>query len=402
MMIAMHRGLGLFVYTSILLIPVDTATMILVRGFSPQSQFRISRGLLRRSLAVNGEQNEVNSQKKRTETSLPPVPENAHRIVLMRHGESEFNNANIFTGWCDVALTPRGRVEASEAGEVFRSHDLTFRHCYCSMLTRAIVTAQRALEAGGVSYTPISYDWRLNERHYGALQGLSKERTAERLGRERVMGWRRSYYARPPEMTEGHPHYAIINYDARYQNLGNSVPLTESLEDCQTRVIEAWKDIVQDTMQADADGASSHSLIVAHANTLRALVMHIDSIPAEEIEDLNIPTGIPFYYNLCKTTGQVLAVDDKDQGEYVKGESLGGFRGVYISDDRKKRSFLERRRAANDPWLWALHDDQVARSMLVGREEESGAKEKIEDLADMAKEALKNTELFSNVGSKDL
>jgi Histidine phosphatase superfamily (branch 1) len=102
-------------------------------------------------------------------SSLPPVPENAHRIVLMRHGESEFNNANIFTGWCDVALTPRGRVEAAEAGEVFRSHDLTFRQCYCSLLSRAIVTAQLALEAGGVSYTPLTYDWRLNERHYGEL-----------------------------------------------------------------------------------------------------------------------------------------------------------------------------------------------------------------------------------------
>jgi 2,3-bisphosphoglycerate-dependent phosphoglycerate mutase len=90
----------------------------------------------------------------------------------MRHGESEFNNANIFTGWCDVALTPRGRVEASEAGEVFRSHLLTFRHCYCSMLTRSIVTAHRALEAGGVSYTPISYDWRLNERHYGTYNSF--------------------------------------------------------------------------------------------------------------------------------------------------------------------------------------------------------------------------------------
>jgi len=105
----------------------------------------------------------------RPATSLPPVPENAHRIVLMRHGESEFNNANIFTGWCDVALTPRGEVEATEAGEVFLSHHLTFRQCYCSMLSRSIITAHRSLEAGGVSYTPISYDWRLNERHYGTF-----------------------------------------------------------------------------------------------------------------------------------------------------------------------------------------------------------------------------------------
>lgn len=135
----------------------------LVRAFS----FTRERLPVRNLSALKATQKAESNGGGKPETSLPPVPKNSHRIVLMRHGESEFNNANIFTGWCDVALTPRGRVEASEAGEVFRSQDMTFRQCYCSMLTRAIVTAQRALEAGGVSYTPISYDWRLNERHYG-------------------------------------------------------------------------------------------------------------------------------------------------------------------------------------------------------------------------------------------
>ena len=158
-----------------------------LRCFSASSHVATTQGL-------NGSQ---------VTSSLPPVPENAHRIVFMRHGQSSFNDANIFTGWCDVALTPRGIVEAEEAGEVFRSHNLTFSHCYTSLLTRSIVTAQRSLEAAGISYVPISYDWRLNERHYGALQGLSKERTGDRLGRERVMKWRRSYHARPPAMTEG-------------------------------------------------------------------------------------------------------------------------------------------------------------------------------------------------------
>ena len=221
------------------------------------------------------------------------------------------------------------------------------------------------------------------------------------------MKWRRSYSARPPAMTEDHPHFDIINNDARYRNL-DFVPRAESLEDCQNRVAAAWRDIVEDAKHAGNDPHSAHSLVVAHANTLRALVMLIDDIPAEEIEDLNIPTGIPFYYNICKETGKVLPVEDRDHGE---GDNLGdseGFRGIYISDDRKKRSFLERRRAANDPWLWALHDDQVARSMLVGegadgKDEgpEEDLVESVEDLVDMAKEALENTELYSTVTSND-
>lgn len=229
----------------------------------------------------------------------------------------------------------------------------------------------------------------------GALQGLSKERTADRLGREKVMKWRRSYDVPPPAMTEDHPHFDIINNDSRYRDL-DSVPKAESLEDCQNRVVDAWKEILQEGMEADDSTHSAHSLIVAHANTLRALVMHIDDIPASNIEDLNIPTGIPFYYNICKTTGKVLEAEDN-----TGHRDVGGFRGIYISDDRKKRSFLERRRAANDPWLWALHDNQVAESMLEGdsAEEQSGLEESAKDLAEMAKEALENTELFSTVTS---
>ena len=229
----------------------------------------------------------------------------------------------------------------------------------------------------------------------GALQGLSKERTADRLGREKVMKWRRSYDVRPPAMMEDHPHFDMINNDSRYQNL-DSVPKAESLEDCQNRVVDAWKEILKEGMEAADSTHSAHSLIVAHANTLRALVMHIDDIPASDIEDLNIPTGIPFYYNICKTTGKVLEVEDTGHPD------VEGFRGIYISDDRKKRSFLERRRAANDPWLWALHDNQVDESMLEGdsadsEDEKSGLEESAENLAEMAMEALENTELFSTL-----
>eukprot|EP00471_Norrisiella_sphaerica_P009701 CAMPEP_0184496150 /NCGR_PEP_ID=MMETSP0113_2-20130426/33234_1 /TAXON_ID=91329 /ORGANISM="Norrisiella sphaerica, Strain BC52" /LENGTH=414 /DNA_ID=CAMNT_0026882663 /DNA_START=116 /DNA_END=1359 /DNA_ORIENTATION=- len=358
-------------------------------------------------------------------SSLPPLAANAHRFVLMRHGESEFNNANIFTGWCDVALTQRGVVEAVEAGQVFASHGIQFRKCYASMLTRSIVTAHRSLEAAEIPYTPIVYDWRLNERHYGALQGLSKDRTASRLGRKRVMRWRRSYYARPPPMTRGHPHYHTINNDPRYKALGGAIPLGESLEDCQFRVLQAWKDILGEVEGEQGERPfSEYSLLVAHANTLRALVMHLDDIPAEEIEALNIPTAIPFYYDIDLTTGKVLdhpilIDDDETAANWGSPSSPAGtqtsasangpggrFRGIYISDDKKKRNFLERRRAANDPWLWALYDHQVDKSMLVGDAETAGATREGEDdgerdeAADgfdgIEEEAKMNTELFSS------
>jgi 2,3-bisphosphoglycerate-dependent phosphoglycerate mutase len=188
-------------------------------------------------------------------------------------------------------------------------------------------------------------------------------------------------------MTEGHPHYDIINKDARYRNV--DVPTTESLEDCQRRVIEAWNHIAKDTTNA-LDSDSPYTLVVAHANSLRALVMHLDDIPDDEIEGLNIPTAIPFYYDVDKSTGLVLSSRNDDSSKRI---GHGDFRGIYISDERRKRNFLERRRAANDPWLWALHDEQVARSMLVGDEaDDEGALEGMEGLAE---EAVRNTELFS-------
>jgi 2,3-bisphosphoglycerate-dependent phosphoglycerate mutase len=335
----------------------------------------------------------INSEGVKTASTLPEIPPNAHRMVLMRHGESEFNNANVFTGWCDVALTQRGVVESIEAGQVFRSHELTFRKCYASLLTRSIVTAYRSLETAGVAYTPLEYDWRWNERHYGALQGLSKERTAVRLGQEKVMRWRRSYDACPPLMTPEHPHYETINNDPRYRHL--DPPLGESLEDCQIRVVEAWKDFCKDIATAeDDDSESDYSLLVAHANTLRALVMYLDDIGVDEIEGLNIPTAIPFYYDIDKTTGQVVSSHVESNDVIAAGK----FRGIYISDERKKRSFLERRRAANDPWMWALHDHQVKASMLVGNtvDEPNGeATSDEDDLEALKEEARKNTELFA-------
>jgi broad specificity phosphatase PhoE len=226
---------------------------------------------------------------------------------------------------------------------------------------------------------------RINERHYGALQGLSKERTADRLGRSIVMEWRRSFEARPPEMTAKHPHYDIIHNDARYARLQEQIPLSESLQDCQKRVVLAWDDIRKDISYAAEDDAPT-SLVVAHANSLRALVMSLDGIGAHDIENLNIPTAIPFYYDICKQTGHVLST-----------LPTGMFRGVYIADERKKRSFLERRRASNDPWLWALHDDQVDKSMLVNFEDEVASEAQgTEGLDGVEEEAKHNTEIFGS------
>jgi 2,3-bisphosphoglycerate-dependent phosphoglycerate mutase len=233
-------------------------------------------------------------------------------------------------------------------------------------------------------------DRRINERHYGALQGLSKERTAERLGRSIVMEWRRSFGGKPPSMTREHPHYDIIYSDPRYSQLLGKIPMTESLEDCQQRVIMAWDDIRQDICNS-SEGDPQTSLVVAHANSLRALLMYIDEIGAHDIEGLNIPTAIPFYYNVCKRTGRALS-----------DQAPGKFRGIYITDQRKKRSFLERRRAANDPWLWALHDDQVDKNMLLNIEEQ------IEEdipatigLEGVEEEAKRNTEVFSSAMKRE-
>lgn len=338
---------------------------------------------------------------QRTVQILPSLSNNTdiHRVVFLRHGESEFNNANVFTGWCDVALTQRGVVESIEAGQVFASHSLTFQKCYCSLLTRSIVTAHRALEVAGIAYTPLEYDWRLNERHYGALQGLSKERTAVRLGRDIVRRWRRSYDARPPNMLPHHPHYELIQKDQRYQHL-KDIPLAESLQDCQERVVKAWEDIVKDIAITQVQQAKSptgiqsrYSLIVAHANTLRALVMHLDDISADDIEGLNIPTAIPFYYDINLLTGKVMnqaAISDNEVPH-----AAGRISFQYISDERKKRGFLERRRAANDPWLWALSDDQVDNRMLLDDDEEAEISLVNGQLQDLEEEADANTKLFS-------
>ncbi len=215
-----------------------------------------------------------------------------YTLVLLRHGESSWNLENLFTGWTDVGLTDRGEAEAREAGRLIKQEGLEPDVLHTSVLVRAIKTAELALAEMGLEYLPVKRSWRLNERHYGALQGLNKKETADEHGAEQVLLWRRSYDVRPPALTledERHPRH-----DRRYQNLApDVVPATECLEDVVERMLPYWHDsIVPDLRQGHVP------LVVAHGNSLRALVKHLDRISDEDIIELNIPTGVPLVYQL--------------------------------------------------------------------------------------------------------
>ncbi|MDK1019473.1 MAG: 2,3-diphosphoglycerate-dependent phosphoglycerate mutase [Actinomycetota bacterium] len=219
------------------------------------------------------------------------MTDTAH-LVLLRHGESLWNLENIFTGWTDIALSEGGEAEARDAGRVLRDEGLSFDVVHTSVLARAIETANIVLGEMGLSWLPVRRHWRLNERHYGALQGLNKKDTSDKYGLDQVHLWRRSYATPPPtlEMTdERHP-----SRDARYALLApEQLPASECLADVVDRVLPYWYDAIVPDLRAHRT-----TLVVAHGNSLRALVMHLDRIAEEEIPDLNIPTGIPRRYEL--------------------------------------------------------------------------------------------------------
>jgi len=214
------------------------------------------------------------------------------RLILLRHGQSTWNLENLFTGWTDVGLTDQGDAEAREAGRLIADEGLDPDILHTSVLIRAIKTAEVTLDVMGRQYLPVRRSWRLNERHYGALQGLNKKETAEKHGADQVLVWRRSYDIPPPPLTiddERHPRH-----DRRYRELPpDLVPATECLKDVVVRMLPYWYDtIVPDLL------SGRQPLIVAHGNSLRALVKHLDGISDEEIIDLNIPTGVPLLYEL--------------------------------------------------------------------------------------------------------
>jgi 2,3-bisphosphoglycerate-dependent phosphoglycerate mutase len=215
-----------------------------------------------------------------------------YTLVLLRHGESVWNQENRFTGWVDVALSDRGVREAGEAGRMLKDAGHTVDVVHTSLQRRAIHTAQIALDVMDRHWIPVHRSWRLNERHYGALQGLNKKETADQYGPEQVFAWRRSYDTPPPPLAlddDRHPRF-----DARYAGLAPDIlPATECLKDVVARMLPYWYDAIVPDLRA-----GRRPLIAAHGNSLRALVKHLDGISDDEIAELIIPTGIPLVYEL--------------------------------------------------------------------------------------------------------
>lgn len=215
-----------------------------------------------------------------------------YKIVLMRHGESTWNLDNRFTGWVDVDLTSKGMAQAKQAGAILRDAGLTFDIAYTSVLKRAVRTLWGTLDEMDLMWVPVVNDWRLNERHYGALQGMNKGETASKFGDKQVLIWRRSYDTPPPALDQNDERTSFN--DPRYQHIPRaSIPLTECLKDTVARVIPAWNDSI-----APAILSGKRVLISAHGNSLRALIKMLDNISDEDIVELNIPNGQPLVYEL--------------------------------------------------------------------------------------------------------
>jgi 2,3-bisphosphoglycerate-dependent phosphoglycerate mutase len=215
-----------------------------------------------------------------------------HKLVLIRHGESTWNLENRFTGWTDVDLTPTGVEQAKTSGRLLKQEGFDFDLCYTSVLKRATRTLWHCLDELDRTWLPVMHSWRLNERHYGALQGLNKAETAKKFGDEQVLVWRRSYDVPPPPLEPGDPRSE--RGDIRYAKLSpGQIPLTECLKDTVDRVLPFWNEAM-----APAIKARKRVLVSAHGNSIRALVKYLDGISDTDIVGLNIPNGIPLVYEL--------------------------------------------------------------------------------------------------------
>jgi 2,3-bisphosphoglycerate-dependent phosphoglycerate mutase len=215
-----------------------------------------------------------------------------YRLVLLRHGESEWNRENRFTGWTDVDLSDKGRQEAAAAGQLLKKEGFDFDICFTSVLKRAIRTLTIALDEMDRLWLPVEKSWRLNERHYGGLQGLNKAETAAKFGEDQVKIWRRSYDIPPPPLDSSDPRFP--GKDRRYGDLSpNELPLTECLKDTVNRFLPYWHDQIAPTVRS-----GKRVIIAAHGNSLRALVKYLDDVSDKDIVELNIPTGIPLLYEL--------------------------------------------------------------------------------------------------------
>lgn len=223
-------------------------------------------------------------------------------LVLLRHGQSTWNELNLFTGWHDVPLTPRGIAEATAAGTTMAAAGLSFDEAHTSLLARSIETNRLALAAMGAANTPVHRSWRLNERHYGALQGLDKKETTARHGETQTTLWRRSFDVPPPPVDTTSPEHPLA--DPTYQQLVRDgldpslLPATECLQDVLHRVLPYWNETIRPRLEAGA-----HVLITAHGNSLRALIMHLENLSPHDIAEFNVPTGVPRKYEFTKDMG---------------------------------------------------------------------------------------------------
>ena len=238
-----------------------------------------------------------------------------YKLVLVRHGESTWNKENRFTGWTDVDLSEKGVEEAHEGGRVLKQEGFVFDEAYTSVLKRAIRTLWIVLDEMDLMWIPVHNSWRLNERHYGALQGLNKSETAARFGEDQVKVWRRSYDIQPPALERDDPRYP--GRDPRYRDLDAAeVPLTECLKDTVARFLPYWHGTI-----APAVKSGKRVVVAAHGNSLRALVKYLDDISDQEIVGLNIPTGVPLVYEL--------------------DNALRPIRHYYLGDPEKVRAAME-------------------------------------------------------------
>jgi len=238
-----------------------------------------------------------------------------YKLVLLRHGESTWNSENRFTGWTDVDLSEKGFQEAQEAGRVLKAEGYTFDLAYTSVLKRAIRTLWLTLDGMDLMWIPVIRDWRLNERHYGALQGLNKSETAAKFGEDQVKIWRRSYDIPPPPLEKSDPRYP--GHEPRYKSLSEKeLPLTECLKDTVARFLPCWHNSIAPEVRA-----GKRVLIAAHGNSLRALVMYLDNVSEGDIVSLNIPTAMPLVYEL--------------------DENLKPIRSYYLGDPAKVKAAMD-------------------------------------------------------------
>lgn len=231
------------------------------------------------------------------------------KLILLRHGESTWNKENRFTGWTDVDLSPKGVEEAQNSGRLLREDGFTFDIAYTSVLKRSIRTLWIVLDELDQMWIPVNLTWRLNERHYGALQGLNKLETALKYGEEQVQIWRRSYNVRPPALSPEDERYP--GFDPRYRNLKREdIPLTECLQDTVARFLPYWNETIAPQVKS-----GQRILIAAHGNSLRALVMYLDNLSEQDVMQLNIPTGVPLVYELEEDLKPIRSYYLGDQAE---------------------------------------------------------------------------------------